>query len=101
MAGSVVPSCDSHHLPPENRGNTNEFNCNKCSIYEARLKEALDELGSAWLIINILQKELIASMTTTNSQDNNPVSTEEFTIYNPRRKKRSSRNRVKDNVQLT
>ena len=101
MADGVVPSFDSHHILPENRGNINEFNCNKCSIYEARIKEALDELGSARLIINILQKELIASTTTTNSQDNNPASTEEFTTYNPRQKKRSSRNGVKDNVQST
>ena len=87
MADGVVPSCDSHHISPENRGNINEFNCNKCSIYEARLKEALDELGSARLIINILQKELIASTTTMNSQDNNPASLEEFTTYIPGERK--------------
>ena len=101
MAYGVVPSGDSHHISPENRGNINEFNCKKCSIYEAWLKEALDELGSAHLIMNILQKELIASTSTTNSQDNNWVSTEEFTTYNPRQKKRSSHNSENDNVQST
>ena len=101
MADGVVPSCDSQHISSENRGNINEFNCNKCSIYEARLKEALDELGSAQLIMNILQKELIASTSTTNSQDNNPASTEEFTTYNPRQKTGSSRYSEKENVQST
>ena len=94
-------SCDSHNISPENRVNIHEFNCNKCSTYEARLKEALDELGSAQLNINILQKELTASTTTMNSQDNNPASTEEFITCNPRRKKRSPHNGEKDNVQST
>ena len=51
--------------------------------------------------MNILQKELIALTSTTNSQDNNPGSTEEFTTYNPRQKKRSFCYSKKENVQST
>ena len=70
-----VSNCFSSHVLPNSRGNVNEFTCNKCSVYESRLKEALDELGSARTIIDILQKTLLAS--TTNTQDNNPASTKD------------------------
>ena len=56
MAKGVVSNCFSSHVLSNNRGNVNEFTCNKCSVYESRLKEALDELGSARTIIDILQK---------------------------------------------
>jgi hypothetical protein len=57
---------------------------------ESQLKEALHELGSAQMIIDILQKELLTSTTTKNTQDNTLASTEGFLNSNPRRKKKKS-----------
>jgi len=57
-------------------------------VYEFQLKEALDELGSVRMIIDILQKELLTSTTTLNTQDNNLALTEGFVNSNPRRKKK-------------
>ena len=47
MADGVISSGVSSHKFPKNRGNINEYVCNKCSVYETQLKEVLDELGSA------------------------------------------------------
>jgi hypothetical protein len=55
MADGVVSSCDSSHILQKGNGNINEYVCNKCSVYEFQLKEALDELGSARMIIDILK----------------------------------------------
>jgi hypothetical protein len=86
MADSVVSYCVSSRLLPKNRGNTNEYVCNKCSVYESQIKEALDELGSARMILDILQKELLTSTATRNTQDNNLASMEGFVTPNPRKK---------------
>jgi lysophospholipase L1-like esterase len=75
---------------PEISGNINEYTCNKCSAYEDQLKEALVELGSAQMIIDILQKVLLSSVRTTNTQDNNIPSKEGFVNFNPSRKKKKS-----------
>jgi transposase-like protein len=56
MANGVVPSCVSSHTFPKNTGNKNEYVCTKCNVYEFQLKEALDEIGSARMIIDILKK---------------------------------------------
>jgi len=42
------------------------------------------ELGSARMIIDILQKELLTLTTTLNTQDNNLALTEGFVNSNPR-----------------
>jgi len=81
---------NTHHILPEISGNINECTCNKCSAYEDQLKEALAELGSAQMIIDILQKELLSSVSITNTQDNNIASMEGFVNFNSRRKKMKS-----------
>ena len=48
--------------------------CKKCSVYGTQLKEALDELESAGMIIDILQKELLTSTTTKNTCGNDLIS---------------------------
>ena len=90
MADGVVTNCASSHILPEISGNINEYTCNKCSAYEDQLKEALAELGSAQMIIDILQKELLSSVGTTNTQDNNMPSKEGFVNFNPSQKKKKS-----------
>jgi hypothetical protein len=85
-----VTNCASSHILPEISGNINEYTCNKCSAYEDQLKEALAEIGSAQMIIDILQKELLSSVSTTNTQDNNIASKEGFVNFNPSRKKKKS-----------
>jgi hypothetical protein len=50
---------------------------------EAQLKEALDELGSARMIIDILQKQLLTSTATKNTQDNNLAPTDGFINWIP------------------
>jgi hypothetical protein len=37
----------SSHILLKNKGNISEYVCNKCSVYETQLKEALEELESA------------------------------------------------------
>jgi hypothetical protein len=54
-------------------GQIHESNCKKCSEYESQLREALDELGSARKIIEILQKELSIYPSTSNACGNDPV----------------------------
>ena len=74
MADGVVSNGVSSHILPKNKGKISEYVCNKCSVYETQLKEALEELESARMIIDILQKELLTSMTTKNACGNNSVS---------------------------
>jgi hypothetical protein len=45
MADSVVPSGVSSHILPKSKGNISQYVCNKRSVYETQLKEALEELG--------------------------------------------------------
>ena len=58
---------------PKSKGNISEHVCKKCSVYKTQLKETLDELESARMIIGILQKELLISKTK-NTCGNDPVS---------------------------
>ena len=46
----------SPHILSKSESNKNETVCKKCSEYETQWKEDLDELGSAQMIIKILQK---------------------------------------------
>jgi hypothetical protein len=59
MADGVVSSGVSSHILPENKGKISEYVCNKCRVYETQLKEALEELESARMIIDILQKSYV------------------------------------------
>ena len=51
-SGSLALKCSCNTV------NINESSCKKCTEYELQLSEALDELGSARKIIEILQKEI-------------------------------------------
>jgi hypothetical protein len=78
MADYVVFSGVSSHILPKSKGNIGDYVCNKCSVSETQLKEALEELELARMIIDILQKELLASMTTKNACGNDSVSMQGF-----------------------
>jgi hypothetical protein len=58
MAANVIHSDSISLTFSKNTGNIQESSCKKCIDYESQLCEALDELGSARKIIEILQKEL-------------------------------------------
>jgi hypothetical protein len=78
MAASVVHS-DSLSLNfSGNTGNINESSCKKCTEYESQLSEALDELGSARKIIEILQKELSIYPSTNNTCVSDTISLKAF-----------------------
>ena len=77
MADGVVFNGVSPHILPKNKGKISEYVCNKCSVYETQLKEALEELESAGMIIDILQKELLTP-TTKNACGNDSVSMQGF-----------------------
>jgi hypothetical protein len=86
-ADGVVCSHVPSRIFVKNSGNINKYVCNKCSVYETQLKEALDELGSARLIIDILQKELLIALSTKNAHGNDLASTEGFVDIKLRRRK--------------
>jgi hypothetical protein len=90
MADGVNSICASSHLLPLSKGNINEFDCEKCSVYQSQLKEVLDELGSARLIIDILKKDLLTSTTAKITQENGLAPTDDFVNANLRRKKTKS-----------
>ena len=77
MADGVVFNGVSPHILPKNKGKISEYVCNKCSVYETQLKEALEGLESAQMIIDILQKELLTS-ATKNVCGNDSVSMQGF-----------------------
>ena len=101
MADGVNCICASSHLLPLSKGNINEFDCNKCSVYQPQLKVVLDELDSARLIIDILQKELLTATTTRITQDNGLASTDDFVNANLRRKKMKSHEWKNINTEAT
>jgi len=92
MVDSVVLSEVSSHILPKNKGKVSEFTCKKCSIYENQLKEALEDLASARMIINILRKDLhLTSSKTASDNDsealqvhNDQVNTKEWTLVPPK-----------------
>jgi hypothetical protein len=67
--GSVCSDVFSHILS-KSKGNINESVSKKGSEYETQLKEVLDELRLAQMIIRILPKELLTSTTTKNVYSN-------------------------------
>jgi len=44
MADSVDFGSVSSHILPKNKCKISEYVCNKCSVYETQLNEALEEL---------------------------------------------------------
>jgi len=67
-------SVNFSHILSENTGNIHESNCKQCSEYVLQLNEALDELGPAREIIEILQKELSLHPISNNVSVNDPAS---------------------------
>jgi len=63
MADVKVSGECSSHISVKNKGNNDVAICKKCSEYETRLKEALDELISIRMINELLQKELLTYAT--------------------------------------
>jgi len=74
MADSVVNKGSFSHVLSEITGNNHESNCKECREYELQLNEALDELGSARKIIEIVQKELPIYPTSNNACRNDSAS---------------------------
>jgi len=67
MGDSISSSVALSNLLLNSPGNKEEHTCGRCCDREIHLKEALNKLSSAQMIINTLQNELIlakASMTT-------------------------------------
>jgi len=58
-------------------GNKEEIVCERCSVSEIQLKEVLNELSSAQVIIDILQKELLLFKTITTLCTEDQISTKE------------------------
>jgi len=58
-------------------GNKDEIVCERCCDHEFQLKEELNELSSAQMIIDILQKELLLSKTITTMCTEDQLSTKE------------------------
>jgi hypothetical protein len=78
MADSAVYSDSLSHNLSEITGNIHESNRKKCSEYESQVREAVDELGSAREIIEILQEELSTCPSTNNAYGKDPVSSKEL-----------------------
>jgi hypothetical protein len=76
MVESVVSYRSHSNISAENEVNLNHFVCYKCSNYEEKLKEVIDELNSAETIIKILQKELHSTRTIENTCARNQIATE-------------------------
>ena len=71
---SRVCSC----VLPGNKDKRSECACSKCSVYETQLKEALEELELARMIIDILQKEVLTTATTNNACGTGSVAVQEY-----------------------
>jgi hypothetical protein len=67
MADCVKTGDSSLQVLPLIKNKISEFICKKCSVYESQLKEALEELESVRIIIDILQKELLKTTATKNT----------------------------------
>ena len=55
----------------QSSGKKEEHQCKSCHDHETQLKEVLDELNSAQMIINILQKELLSYNVSTTTDEVN------------------------------
>jgi hypothetical protein len=76
MADSVGSYISHSNISAENEVNLNHSVCYKCSNYEEKLKEVIDELNSAETIIKILQMELHSTRTVENTFARNQIATE-------------------------
>lgn len=69
MADRLVGGECSAHISAKSKRNSDVIVCKRCSEWEAQLEEALDELASMRIIIELLQKELL---TLTNVETKKP-----------------------------
>jgi len=76
LVDSVGSYRNHSNISIENEVNLNHFVCYKCSNYEEKLKEVIDELSSAKMIIKILQIELHSTRTIENTCTRNQIATE-------------------------
>jgi uncharacterized membrane protein (DUF106 family) len=58
MADCVATRDSSPHVLPQIKDKISEYICKECSAYKSQLKEELEELESARMIIHIVQREL-------------------------------------------
>ena len=77
MADVGVCSRVSSRVLPGNKDKRSECACSKCSVYETQLKEALEELELARMIIDILQKEVLTT-TAKNACGTGSVAVQEY-----------------------
>lgn len=77
MADRVVTSDSSPYIFPLIKDKTSECICERCSTYESQLKEAIEELESARIIIDILQRELNTTTTTKNTRIRDSITIQE------------------------
>jgi hypothetical protein len=75
MADSASCGDTASHIFVKNKSDNDMSNCVSCKDYEIQLKEALNELSSAHLIIRLLQNELLILTTFKNAVSNDLVST--------------------------
>ncbi len=78
MADVGVCSRVSSRVLPGNKDKRSECACNKCRVYETQLKEVLEELELARMIIDILQKEVLTTATTNNACGTGSVAVQEY-----------------------
>ena len=67
MTGSAGSYRSHSNISTVNEVNVHQHVCNKSSDYEEHLKEVINELSSAEMIIKILQKELHSTRTIDNT----------------------------------
>ena len=72
MAESKCSRAASSSLLLNGTGNKEEIVCERCCDREFQLKEVLNEISSAQMIINILQKELLLFQDHNNHMYRRP-----------------------------
>jgi len=77
MAATKSSSIASSSTFLNRSGNKDDLVCERCRDREIQLKEVLDELSSAQVIIDILQKELLTSKAVTSTCAEQQFSTKE------------------------
>jgi hypothetical protein len=82
MADSASCGDAASHIFVKNKGDDDSSKCVSCKDYEIQLKEVLNKLGLAHLIINLLQNELLILMTSKNADSNDFISTSKTSSTN-------------------
>jgi len=77
MAATKSSSIVSSSTFLNRSGNKDDLVCKRCRDREIQLKEVLDKLSSAQVIIDILQKELLSSKAVTSTCAEQQFSTKE------------------------